>query len=318
MSNSTELSSPAEGPESRPAERGQRWERFTGPNGLWMAAAAFLIWGIVIPFIPVPVRHVPILAPLAVYAAATVAFMFLQVWLLWSLVAYDRASSKGWQIAIAGLVTWVVLLAGANLAERAMMRGANISPHLLFLVSPLTNVAASFALGFAGARLSRFIKEAKILLPITVVAGIVDVVGAMSNIGFTSNVIKHIPKAVPMVSIAPPTFGHLPPMATVGPGDVLFLCFFYSIVQRFGMNGRGTFWVTFVLLSLTMLAVNIGPPSLRIAALLPMGLGMVIANFRYFKYTREETFAMIYAGIIVLAGAALFFVMTNRYVFHQR
>ena len=318
MNNSTEVSLPDEGPDSLPGSRHQEWGNLMGANALWKIVLIFVAWGIFIPLVPIQVRHISPLVPLSAYIAATVAFMFLQLCLLWSIVAYDRESSRGWQIAVAGIIVWIGLMWATTLLGNGVLHNVSKTILLLRIANPLTNLACSIGLGFAGARLSRFVKEAKILLPITVVAGVIDVIGAMSNIGLTKHIIKTLPAVVPKFSVNPPTFGHLPPIATVGPGDILFLCFFFSIVHRFSMNRRATFWVTDVLLTLTLLLVSLGPPDLTIAALLPMGIGMVIANFRYFKYTREETFAMIYAGIIVLVGAVIFFLMTNRYIFNHK
>jgi len=190
--------------------------------------------------------------------------------------------------------------------------------HLEMELLPISNMCATCALAFFGSLLSRIVREAKILLPVGVIAGLVDVVGAMMPVGFTANVIAKHPQIVQKVSISVPTIGALQPISLLGPGDALFLGFFFATVVRFAMNLRNSFWLTYVMLTLSMLAVIFSTLPLNIGALLPMGFAMIVANFSHFHYTRAEKFAMLYAGAIVLAGAAAFFLATNRFLFHHR
>ena len=49
----------------------------------------------------------------------------------------------------------------------------------------------------------------------------------------------------------------------------------------------------------------------NIAALVPMGLAVLIANARYFKLKREEVFATLYAGLLIIA------LVTGFYLFYS-
>jgi hypothetical protein len=137
----------------------------------------------------------------------------------------------------------------------------------------------------------------------------------MMPVGFTANVIAAHPEVVRAVSVPVPTVGSLSASGYVGPGDALFLGFFFSLIYRLNMNKAGTFWLTYVLLSITMVLVQVF--NFNVAALFPMGLAVIGANIRYFRYSREEAFAMFYAGAITLIAAIGFFMYTNHHLFHH-
>ena len=61
---------------------------------------------------------------------------------------------------------------------------------------------------------------------------------------------------------------------------------------------RGTFWAMYGLLTLTMLIVL--HTNFNIAALVPMGLAVLIANGPAFRLQRSEVFATLYA---IVTGA---------------
>ena len=81
------------------------------------------------------------------------------------------------------------------------------------------------------------------------------------------------------------------------------------------MNEKGTFRLMYVLLTITMLVVIISPFPLQIAALIPMGLAVLIANKNSFKLERSEVFAMFYAIAIVLAVVVAFYLTSHKYIF---
>ena len=142
----------------------------------------------------------------------------------------------------------------------------------------------------------------------------IDVIGAMTQIGFTANTVAHHPEVVRAVSVPMPSIGGLHPISYIGPGDALFIGFFFGIVQRMRLNMPGTFWTMYALLSIAMLIVIATP--WNVAALLPMGIAVIAANTRHFKFDRAEFFAMVYTGVIAVVAAAGFFLFTHKHLFH--
>lgn len=276
-----------------------------------LAVILYVLLKLVTPLIPVPLHPVNPAPWVMLQVLVTLAFMALQMWVPWTLWQVRPAPKRAIVLMLMSAVAWV----GMKYLG-APHRGWSKHHHqeMLWISAPLADLFLTASLAWLGGLIALIVREAKILLPIGVVAAIIDVVGAMLPKGFTANMIAKHPNVVQSVSVSVPTVGSLYPMTIMGTGDALFLGFFFATVIRFGMNGRGSFWLTYALLTLSMLLVlAYGFP---IGALMPMGIAMLTANFRYFKYSREETFAMLYAGVIVIAGAVAFFAYTNRFVFH--
>ena len=168
---------------------------------------------------------------------------------------------------------------------------------------------------FLGIALSRIVREVNVLLPVALVAMPIDYLGAMTPIGFTQNVMTQHPAMVQAVSVPVPTLGGLHPIGFIGPGDALFLAFFLAVVQRLALNMRGTFWGMYVLLTLTMLIVL--TTGANIAALVPMGLAVLIANGPSFRLQRSEVFATLYAAVLVLVLVVAFYGYSHTHFFHH-
>jgi hypothetical protein len=272
------------------------------------AVVCYFLFGLTVPLVPVSLRPDHMLQFLVMQLAVTLVFMALQLWTPWTIAATRptvRTSIIGTLACAAGWAVTLVLL-----SHVFQMPPHNRRPAVA-LLQPLNGLLMTVGLAYLGGLISRIIREAKILLPVGIIAGVIDVVGAMTPIGYTADVVAKHPNVVKAVSVAAPTVGSLAPMSLVGPGDLLFLGFFFATVIRFGMNGRASYWLTYILLTLSMLVVQFSRSAINIGALMPMGVAMIAANFRYFKFTREETFAMLYAGVIVLALTMIFFVVQH-------
>jgi hypothetical protein len=102
-------------------------------------------------------------------------------------------------------------------------------------------------------------------------------------------------------------------IASVGTGDFLFLGLFFGVLWAQRMNARAAQkWIT-PLVTLALIAVALVPNAPNLPGLLFIGLGAAIPNRKYLRYTREEWFALLYAGIFVaLLTAGLYFSITSR------
>jgi len=289
-----------------PAERGAL--RLAG-----LAAVAYVAFNLLLPL--VPPLPIPLLRILAL--PSTMAFMLLQLWLAQSVV--------GLRLRPLPCLLMALLFTGLIVATIAFLHPHHAWPGTvnagLFVLTPLLQgLALTLGCAFLGILLSRIIREPNVLLPVALVAMPIDYLGAMTSIGFTQNVVAHHPEVVRQISIPVPGIGAaahpgaLHPIAFIGPGDALFVAFFFAVVLRLNMNVRGTFWWIYGLLTATMLFV-LSPWGFNIAALVPMGLAVLIANFRYFKLKREEVFATLYAGLLIIAlvtGFYLYYSHTHK------
>lgn len=292
-----------------PSEADKPAEQRTGRDPRLMfllALGAYLAFGLLLPWVPLPRHRPPLAALLALVALATAAFMLLQLWLAQAVVSLKPR---------AGVSALLMVLSVVSLI--AINRFAPGSVRLL-----LVNLAITSGCAFFGILLSRIIREPNVLLPVALVAMPIDYLGAMTPIGFTQNMVARHPEIVKNVSVTVPAVGGaarhhggLAPLAFIGPGDALFMAFFFAVALRLHLNVRGTFWWTYGLLTATMLLVL--ATDINIAALIPMGLAVLFANFRYFRLKREEVFATLYAGVLILALVSGFYFYSHTHFYRS-
>ena len=286
-----------------------------GMQAVGLALAAYVAFNLLLPL--APAFSDTVLALLAF--PSTAVFMLLQLWLIRAVV----------NLRIKPLLSFgLTLLFTAVFAGLVLYLHPN--PHWLFIINKaifdtvplLMGLSIILACTFFGNLLSRIIREPNVLLPVAVIAMPIDAIGAMMTVGFTHTVVTNHPEIARIVSVPVPSVGSTPhhgalhPIAFVGPGDILFMAFFLAVVLRLNMNVRGTFWWIYGLLTVTMLYV-LSPWGINIAALVPMGVAVLIANFKYFKLKREEVFATLYAGGLILVLVTGFYFYAHSRLAHS-
>lgn len=278
----------------------------------WLAAALYLAFGLLLPRVPIPTLHrLPLGARAALLIVPTAVFMLLQLWLAWTLVRLAPTPRRATLFTCAAVGLWLVTLLCVH-PYPVLPLGVNLA--LFWLHPALMGFGITLAGAWGGVLLSRIVRERNVLLPVALVAMPIDYLGAMTPVGFTHNAVTNAPAVVHAVSVPVPVMHGLHINALIGPGDVLFVAFFFAAILRLHMNGYGTFWLMYALLTVTLLLVLFF--DYPIAALVPMGIAVVWANRAYFTLKREEYFAMLYAGLLVVTLAAGFYFYTNHHVFH--
>jgi len=275
-----------------------------------LALAVYLAFNLLLPLVPLPHHRLGLAAIISLVLSSTLAFMLLQLWLAQAIVTVKPHPlvSVGLAVLCAAAWTFLALLPASHV----------LNPSLLIQVAQ--SLAVAVGCTFLGLLLSPIIREPNVLLPVALVSMPIDFLGAMTPIGFTAHIVAQHPEFVKHISVKVPgvgsatQYGGIAPIGFIGPGDVLFVAFFFAVVLRLNMNVRGTFWWIYGLLTATMLFV-LSPWGFNIAALVPMGLAVLIANFRYFKLKREEVFATLYAGLLIIAlvtGFYLYYSHTHK------
>jgi len=234
-------------------------------------------------------------------------FLILQILIGYRIVRMGWTVRTNAKILVTSIIIWFMLLPIDVYISTHHGKFFTVLAHITPL---LFNLALTFGFSCIGVLLSKIVREPNVLLPVAVVAMPIDYVGAMTPVGFTNTMVERHPHAVSQVMVHVPHLAGLSLESMIGPGDILFIAFFLAAIERLNMNLRGTLFLLFGLLSLTLLEVIvIGFP---VAALVPMGIAVVCANFRCFKLKREEVFAMIYAGIVVFAVVGVFYYYAHR------
>lgn len=155
-----------------------------------------------------------------------------------------------------------------------------------------------------GGLVALLIREPKLLLPVALCAALVDVWG-VSYGGPVYQLRRRAPSVVEQGAARVPALGSArpqrgrrpPPPLLIGLGDFLFLGLFFSCVVRFGMNTPATLLCTGVATLIGLVSVvGFG----RALPGLPfLGLGVILPNIKHFSFTREEKFALLYAGLLL-------------------
>ncbi|MBI3922035.1 MAG: hypothetical protein HY318_11510 [Armatimonadetes bacterium] len=159
-----------------------------------------------------------------------------------------------------------------------------------------------------GKLVARMIRHTNLVLPVAVVAGLVDIWGVNLG-GPVSQIATHAPKLLNKLTATIPQFstatGAPKILTVIGVGDFAFLALFFACLHKFGMNTRGSARLAVVAMCLGMLVVTLVPGFPALPGLPFMALGIILPNWKYFTFTREEKFAMLYAGfavVVLLAG----------------
>jgi len=278
-----------------------------------LAVLVYILFDAVLPLIHVPIRGLRAWEFLALMLAPTAVFMFLQLWMTRTFVDLGWPLGRVVFVAVASAAAWFLIL-----------KFAYGTPHMplalretIYLARTIgLSLMLTIGLAFLGILLARIIREPNVLLPVALIAMPIDYVGAMTSVGFTHSAVQHAPEIVSAVSIHVPTVRGLGIIPMIGPGDALFIAFFLAVAKNLHLNERGTFWWMYGLLTLTMFIVLLTP--WPIAALVPMGLAVIIANFRYFHFKRAEVFAMIYAMIMIFVVVGSFYLASHHFLFRGK
>ena len=190
---------------------------------------------------------------------------------------------RPWAVA-----TTMVVCAGAFVTALKLRVNLGIGNELLLIGALCT----------LGRLVSLVVREPNLLLPVAVFAPVFDIWTVFWGPAYI--LVRKAPKLVQAVSATVPAPGQIQPISMIGPGDIVFLAFFFAIIYRFRMNDRRTYWLALPLLTLAMFAVVGLGGILALPALVPMGAAVILANWRLFRLTRQEKWSMAAVALIVL------------------
>ena len=298
-----------------PAERDEtRGRAVTGSPWLWLAL--LLIMGLVVPFVPVPSLEAAIIG--AVVLTIIYVVVVVQFAAQTTRLQLPRNALVLWFVI--ALVWWVVL--EWVMIERVLgpfnetMREVGAQPSLgqVLLgrtVRTLDNLALLCAAVLGGSLVARLITSPNMMGPICAIIAMIDIWGVLLG-GPVTQILHKAPNIAAKAMAAPPTVGaetvsrYVIPQPMIGAGDYLFLGLLFAALHANRMNWRGAVAWTTPLVIVALLAVTFGIGLLP--GLLFIGLGVALPNLKYFQYTREEKFALLYAAIfVIILTVALYF-----------
>lgn len=186
-----------------------------------------------------------------------------------------------------------------NLREHFLILGR--LPGIMRLAVILLFISAASALGGA---VSYRVTDKNLLLPVSMFAACIDFWTV--NFGVVNRTIQTAPEIVTAVSAPIPHAGtgFFIPNTMIGPGDFLFLALIFSAITRLKMDNPRNFWFIFCTMSIGMMAVvfDILP---FLPALTVLGIGVVAANYKEFKLSKQEKISIVIVGAVLAISIPL-------------
>jgi hypothetical protein len=284
---------------------------------LWLGVLAIL--GLTMPFVPV---SSPALA-LEGAVAATIVHVIAAVLFAATATRRPRETLRLAVLGALALGLWAALRFAiepailAAIADAIKDSGHDAQTSQIFAIVALetvVNLALMGAAVWGGAVVARLITAPNMLGPVCAIVALIDVWGVLFQ-GILHQIMAALPEASSKAMASVPAVGAASKAAaayaiapvSIGAGDYLFLGLLFAALHLNQMNWRGALKLTTPLIVLALLGVLIGPLPM-LPGLLFIGLGVAIPNWKYFDYTREEKFALLYAGLFVIVlTAALYF-----------
>lgn len=272
----------------------------------WLLVLAVL--DIAMPFVPVHSRATAVVGAVALTVAYVIA------------VVQFAAQTTRLQLSPALSVALFAASLGLWLGLQWVM-DLHLSRPLNFYLYSLKNLSLLCTAVFGGSVVARVIKFPNMLGPVCAIIAMIDIWGVLFG-GIVSQMLtnpatreisKRAMSAHPVLGAAMHSRYGIP-LPAVGIGDYLFLGVLFAALHAHRMNWQGAIrWVVplvaLALLSISLSDVRVLPWDVpALPGLLFIGLGIAIPNLQYFEYTREEKFALLYAGVFVVILTGLLYV----------
>lgn len=249
-------------------------------------------------------------------ANLVIAALFLAV----PVIALFFAANSNWAwqsaagLVVGGLILQFGLIALGNAVQPP-------GPVAGIMVAIAQGGLACWCAGL-GALLATRIKDKNILLPIAIFLAAYDFFLVLTPVGFTQTLLKvaqpvfsKVAGQIPALT-SHPTHGLAQAGAYIGMADFVFLAMFFIALFRFRMRTRQTLKTVLPALILYLLIVMVfgnyevaGLSLSQLPALVPIGLAVLIVNWREFELTKEEKVSTV--GVAVFVTALLVFAATR-------
>ena len=256
------------------------------------ALGVMIALNLVLGYLPV---HPALLVPLGIVVA--LLFIGIPVLSLFKAADYPWTAKLAWAFVVVGALAHF----GLGIPAKQGVFGVGFGSAIANAVAQAGLVTWSAGLG---AFLSTMLKDRNLLLPVSLFLAAFDMFLVLTPVGFTRRLMEAQPALLPTIGLAipkvqsHPVFGAVPATAYVGPADLLFMGMFFVALHRFEMRPAATFRALVPTLAVYLAVVLfVGP----LPALVPIGLCVLIVNWKCFSLNKEE---WISTGVVALIGAS--------------
>lgn len=273
------------------------------------------------PFLPVPNPYVAFIGGVLL----TIFYVGIVVGFALTLAKKQFPISTALVWFLVCVLAWVAIQYGLMPTVRSVLRvwresqsvATPVRQLIFFTVGALQDAAMIAGATFAGTILARMIRHPNMLGPIGAAIALIDIWGVLFG-GIVSQMLtnqatqplaEHAMAAGPKIGAADVArTGFSLNIPAIGVGDFLFMGLLLSVLINLAMNWRDSARLMFALVALALLAITFLPWFPALPGLLFIGAAAVLPNMKYFRFTREEQFALLYAGIfVVILTVGLYF-----------
>lgn len=274
----------------------------------WLSA--FFVLNLAAPFFNIPNRATAVIGVIAM----TIAYVSVAV-----LFAVSVTRKK---LSVPALLGWGVLALALWLLIENLLGPAVIKPIIeaarttrtrpvgvdllqIIAMSTLSDMAL-LSLGVVAGNLgAKMIRTPNMLGPILVVIALIDIWGVLFQ-GILHQIMISAPQVAAKAMTSGPRLGAATGSAfriglpDIGIGDYLFIGLLLGAIFYLNLNWKDTVKWMVPLVCAALISITLLPQVPALPGLPFIALAAAIPNWRAFKYTREERFALIYAGILVV------------------
>jgi hypothetical protein len=300
---------------------------------LGKAVSLYLLYAVLVTALNVYAPPLPPFAWAIIGVCSTIAYLLVLVYVM-RLLAQPTLSVRQ---ELSGCLLSCVLFIALNpltweavqMLRQGMTLGTVFAELSTPSRNPITDILVPFFLllsgAFLGRMMARLIRERAIILPVGLIAGLVDFWGvywgpvsimsasapvAVSRFGSAATMAATVPK-VALESLSGPlaVLAHITPPDSIGLGDFVFLTFFLACALRLNFSVKCTMWGLFAGLFLASIIMGLNGQTVfghdvnidYLPGLVFIAGGVLLANLRAWQLTRRE-WAMTGVLVLLLAG----------------
>jgi len=274
----------------------------------WLAA--FVLLNFAVPFFDISSQAIAILG------ALSLTFAYIAIVLCFAATVALRRFSIAAILAagVLALLFWLAMdkwiapgIMQPIIAELEITQAPPSTTQILqrLFITTFTDLAILVTAVCAGNLAARMIQTPNMIGPVCVVIALIDIWGVLFG-GIVSQMMEKTPEIAAKAMTKGPLIGaatssaYAIPLPAIGVGDYLFIGLLLGVLILHNLNWRAAMnWIA-PLVCVALLSISFGITPFALPGLVPIALGAAIPNRAFFRYTREEKFALLYAGIFVL------------------
>lgn len=295
-------------------------------------AALYLIYFIAITAFNTLHPQLPYLVFLLISVASTVGYLLVLLYSIRQICRLQLSSRMETVLLLLTVILFLVTNPTVQKIAGLLVEGKTLTEVLGSLTTPDTHIVLSIIAPFLliltgiffGQIVARLIRERAILVPVAIIAGLIDFWGvywgpvsimsaeapvAVSGLATAATTAATMPESVKQqLPEALRVFANITPPDNIGIGDFVFLAFFFTCAYRLGFSARRTMWGLFAGLLLACVVIAFDGQTVfgreisiqYLPGLVFICSGVLLGNLGSWRLSRQEwVMTLVPVGVLV-------------------